>query len=97
MTKLQDMVPAEMTKGLEEELFKEAGFHGSVTGSIVRHDDEELTVDFFEVQDADGEELEDENRAYSIGLVLSEQCFSQMLTIAKYYPDLVDIELEVTF
>lgn len=97
MAILNDVVTADEIRPIVADLFNEAGFHGYVFGYMRVHDDGEMTAEFLEVEDADGEVLEDEDLAYNIGLVLGEQRFDHMLDLMNKYPDLKDQDLEIKF
>lgn len=99
MAILNDVVTEDEIRPIVEELYRVAGFHGSVFGYMKVHSDGEMTAEFSEneVEDANEEYLEDVDLAYNIVLVLSEQRFGHMLDLMDKYPDLKDEELEIRF
>lgn len=97
MAILNDVVTEDEIRPIVEELYRVAGFHGSLFGYMKVYNDGDMTAEFYEVEDADGEELEDEDLAYHIGLVLGEQRWDNMLDLMDKYPDLKDEDLEIRF
>lgn len=97
MKKIEEFVPESEVAILRQALYAEACFNGFILGSIVRHDDDDLTIDFTYAEYEDGDMVEDLDLVYQLAYILSENHCEHMYDLAEKYPDIVDVDLMITF
>lgn len=96
MSVLNDLITHNEIKPIIDELYKVAGFHGEANGYMKQHSDGDFTAEFWEIYDANDDEVDDE-LSEKIGLVFSEACWDHMLDLVDKYPELIDLDVTVRF
>lgn len=97
MIKIEEFVPESEVAILRQALYAEACFNGFILGSIVRHDDDDLTIDFTYAEYEDGDMVEDLDVVDQLGYILSENHSEHMYDLAEKYPDIINADLIITF
>lgn len=97
MPTIESFIPEEEIAPLRKALHDKACFTGLLIGSVVSHDDGDLTIDFNYGEYAGGDMIEDEEVVEELNLVLSEDYCQVMYALAEKYPDIVDADLIINF
>lgn len=97
MPTIETYIPEEEVSILRKALYDKACFTGLLIGSVVSHDDGDLTIDFNYGEYAGGDMIEDEDLVEELNLVLSEDYCETMYALADKYPDIVDADLVINF
>lgn len=97
MGALNNMVKNDEIKPIVDSLYKKAGFHGSIWGCVKLHDDGEYTIEFWNVYDADEDDIDDDVLSEELGILLSEDHWDDMIRLVEKYPNLVDLDVDIKF